>query len=438
MKDRIIEINSEEIAMANKTLSDLLLSGGALDATAGLCADPVEESARFAEVLAGFEREFGRPATALYSAPGRTEIGGNHTDHENGCVLAGSVNLDILAAVAKNDDDVIRVKSEGYDIDVVPLDELSPKADEINRSRALVRGVAARFRELGHEIGGFDAYTISSVLKGSGLSSSAAFESLLGTIANGEFNGGEISPVEIALIGQYAENVYFGKPCGLLDQMASSVGGAVFMDFRDTSRPLVEPIAFDFAKSGHALCIVDSGAEHSDLTHEYAAVTEELDAVCAYFGKEALREVPREDFERELAGIRAVAGDRAVLRAFHIYNDNECALAQKAALERGDFNSFLRLVNESGRSSYMHLQNVIPTGATRAQDVAFTLALCERTLAGRGACRVHGGGFAGTVQAFVPDDMVESFRAEIERVLGEGRCYVLAIRPRGACKVASI
>ncbi len=424
--------------MANHTLRDELAGGEALAVIDKLRADSELCRERFDKVLSAFESEFGYLATALYSAPGRTEIGGNHTDHENGIVLAGSVNLDILAAVAKNDDNIIRLRSEGFAMNVVDLGELTPVDVETNHSNSLVRGVAARFRELGHKVGGFDAYTISNVLKGSGLSSSAAFESLLGTIISGEFNDGKVGSVEVAQIGQYAENVFFGKPCGLLDQMASSVGGAVYMDFCDTQKPLIEPLNFDFASSGHALCIVDSGAEHSDLTHEYAAITAELDAVCAHFGKTVLREVPRVDFERELASIRKEAGDRAVLRAYHIYNENDRADAQKAALERGDFDEFLRLVSESGRSSYMYLQNVVPTGATAHQEVAFTLSLCERILGGRGAFRVHGGGFAGTVQAFVPDDMVDEFRAEVERVLGEGSCYVLAKRPVGACKVASV
>ncbi|MDO4566702.1 MAG: galactokinase family protein [Oscillospiraceae bacterium] len=400
-----------------------------------LCVPYKEGRERCERLLRGFESAFGRPAEALFSAPGRTEIGGNHTDHENGCVLAGSVNLDVLAAAAPNGKSEINFISEGFGTISVNLSELEPKARELNTSEALVRGVAARFKQLGLECAGFDAYSVSNVLSGSGLSSSAAFEVMLGTILNGLFNDGKIDPVLIAQIGQYAENNYFGKPCGLLDQMACSVGGAVFMDFRDTKNPLFEPLDFDFSLFGHELCIIDSGADHADLTDEYSAITGELDAVCAYFGKEVLREVSREDFERELPALRKLAGDRAVLRAYHIYEENERALAQKQALPAGDFEGFLRLVSESGRSSFMYLQNVVPTGSVKAQEVAFALSLCERLLKGRGAFRVHGGGFAGTVQAFVPHDMAEDFKAEIERVLGAGSCYVLQIRPLGGARL---
>ncbi|MEG2525318.1 MAG: galactokinase family protein [Oscillospiraceae bacterium] len=388
--------------------------------------------------LEGFCSSFGRDAEFLFSAPGRTEIGGNHTDHENGCVLAGSVNLDITAAVAKNSDNVIRVLSEGYKIDIVKLDELDIRECETNKSVSLVRGIAARFRELGHDISGFDAYTTSNVLKGSGLSSSAAFEVLVGTIINNLFCNSSRDFISVAQIGQYAENVYFGKPCGLLDQMASAAGGAVFMDFRTPENPIVERIEVDCAKYGYELCIIDSGAGHADLTHEYAAVTKELDEVCGFFGKQVLREVPYNDFMREIAQVRALVGDRACLRALHIYAENERASLQKDALERGDFDEFLKLITESGRSSYMYLQKLIPGGASRAQDVALTLALCVQFLHGRGACRVHGGGFAGTVQAFVPCDMSQDFKSSIERVLGDGSCYILQIRAVGGVLIAGV
>ncbi|MBQ7485402.1 MAG: galactokinase, partial [Oscillospiraceae bacterium] len=279
-------------------------------------------------------------------------------------------------------------------------------------------------------LGGFDACVTSSVLPGSGLSSSAAFEVLLGTVMNALFSGG-LDAVEIAKIAQFAENVYFGKPCGLMDQMASSVGGCVFIDFADPDAPVIEPVSFDFSHSGHTLCIIDSGASHADLTEEYAAIPAELGKVCAVFGKKVLRQVPEEDFYNKISQVRAAAGDRAVLRAMHVYNDNRLVLGEAAALRRGDFGAFLTCVNRSGISSQLCLQNVIPTGAAAHQEVALALALARRALQGRGACRVHGGGFAGTIQAFVPNELLDAFRAETEAVLGEGSCHVLSVRSVG-------
>ncbi len=402
------------------------------------CSDEKAAIARFQKVLAGFHEAFGTGATMLFSAPGRTEIAGNHTDHQHGCVVAASVNLDIIAAVRPNERGVIRVLSEGYDMDVVDLRELEVQPDEINKSASLVRGVAAKFTELGYKITGFDAYTISNVLKGSGISSSAAFEVLVGTIISNLFCASEVDSVEIAKIGQYAENVYFGKPCGLMDQMASSVGGAVFIDFEDTTKPLIQRIDFDFSKSGHALCIIDSGADHADLTDEYAAITRELKSVCAVFGKQVLREIPQELFMTRIPEARIAGGDRGVLRAIHVYEENKRVHRVCDALEQGDFERFLSLIRESGRSSFMYLQNVLPTGATKHQAVALTLALCDNILCGRGAFRIHGGGFAGTVQAFVPLDIVDEFKRRIESVLGEGHCFVLSVRPVGGTLVAKI
>lgn len=392
---------------------------------------------RCIEVTEGFHQTFDRPAQALFSAPGRTEIGGNHTDHQRGCVLAASVDLDILAAAAPTQSGVIRVLSQGYPMTEVDLRELTPRQDEVNTSAALIRGVAARMSEMGCDLHnrGLDVYMTSTVPKGSGLSSSAAYEVLIGTMLNELFWAGHCTPVELAQIGQYAENVFFGKPCGLMDQTASSVGGVVAIDFADTAHPAVERLDVDLHAYGYALCILDSGAGHEDLTDEYSAITDELRAVCRVFGKEVLREVPEEDFLAELPKVRAAAGDRAVNRAFHVYAENRRALAEKEALRQGDFDKFLALVRESGRSSAMYLQNIIPTGSVTAQELMVTIALCERILEGRGAVRVHGGGFGGTAQAFVPLDMLEKFKAATEAALGPGCCHVVMIRPAGGIKL---
>jgi galactokinase len=377
-----------------------------------------------------FEKTFHTIPTHVFSAPGRTELSGNHTDHQHGLVLAAAVELDTRAAVALNGTSMIRVLSEGYPLCEVDLRDLSIRAGEKNTTAALIRGVAAGFAQRGCTLSGFDAYVTSTVLPGSGLSSSAAFEVMLGTAINHLFSGCA-NAVEIAKIAQYAENIYFGKPCGLMDQMASSVGGCVAIDFADPTVPVVTPVEFDFSACGHTLCIIDSGASHADLTDEYAAIPAELRTVCALFGRTVLRDVPETDFYAAIPRVRAAAGDRAVLRAIHIYDENRRVAAQVAALQRGDFHDFLRYVNLSGFSSQNLLQNVIPTGATAHQEVAMALALARHLLGGRGACRVHGGGFAGTIQAFVPDDMLPAFRTGIDAVLGEGSCHILSIRPVG-------
>lgn len=379
----------------------------------------------------GFSQTFGGMPTRFFSAPGRTEIGGNHTDHQRGRVLAAAVNLDTRAAVRPNGTDTIRILSQGYPLCTVTLDKLEPMPDEINTTPALIRGVAARFRQLGCAVGGFDAYCESSVLPGSGLSSSAAYEVLVGTIINHLFFGGRISQPEIAQIGQYAENVFFGKPCGLMDQTASAVGNLVTIDFYDKEHPVIEPVDFDFSACGHALCIIDTRASHADLTDEYAAIPQEIKKVCAHFGKEVLTQIPENEFYAAIPALRAECGDRAVMRCIHFYQDNARVPRQVEALRSGDFDAFLALVTESGRSSWMNLQNVIPAGYKEHQDVAVSLALCEHYLAGRGAFRIHGGGFAGTVQAFVPFDLLDAFRAGVDAVLGEGACHVLSIRPQG-------
>lgn len=386
----------------------------------------------YGELKAKFERQYGRAAEYIFSAPGRTELSGNHTDHQHGLVLAAAVTLDTKAAAAENNDGCIRVISEGYTPVTVPIDELEKHPEERNTTAALVRGVAAGFLRRGYGVRGFDAYIVSDVLPGSGLSSSAAFEVLIGTVINA-LSGGALSPAEIARIGQYAENEYFGKPSGLMDQTASAVGGIVAIDFADPGAPVITPVEFDFAECGYALCIIDSGADHAELTEEYAAITNELKAVCRVFGKEHLREVDEHEFYARIAEVRRAAGDRAALRAAHVFNENKRCAVETAALGNGDFERFLQLVTESGRSSWMYLQNVIPTGSTARQELAFALLLCERLLGGRGAFRVHGGGFAGTVQAFVPEDMLAGFRAGIDSVLGAGSCHVLSIRREGGC-----
>ena len=371
----------------------------------------------------------------FFSAPGRTEIGGNHTDHQHGCVLAAAVNLETVAEVIVLDDPVIIIHSEGYAPVEINLNDLNVHPEEANTTKALVHGVAAAFRQRGAELKGLLAKVRSTVLPGSGLSSSAAFEVLMGTILNELFFGGKLSPVEIAQIGQYAENVYFGKPCGLMDQTASSVGGMVFIDFKDPAKPMVEKLDFDFAKAGHALCIIDSGADHADLTDEYAAIPGELKQLCRFFGKEVLRDILEEEFLSALPRIRHQVPDRAILRAVHFYQENKRVQRQAQALREGDFETFLRLVTESGRSSWMYLQNITPAGEIQHQDVAVALAMCDVLLQGRGAYRVHGGGFAGTVQAFVPMDMLDAFKNGMESVLGVGKCHVLSIRPEGGIRV---
>jgi len=379
----------------------------------------------------GFAAAFGGKPARYFSAPGRTEISGNHTDHQRGRVLAAAVDLDMQAAVRVNGTNTVRVMSKGFPVSVVDLSELNPVEGEKNTTPALIRGVAARFTQLGCPVTGFDAYVESTVLPGSGLSSSAAYEVLIGTIINHLFFDGQVSQPQIAKIGQYAENVFFGKPCGLMDQTASAVGGMVTIDFADKENPEILPVSFDFSACGHALCIIDSRASHADLTDEYAAITTELKNICAHFGKEVLRQIDEADFYSQIPALREKCGDRAVMRAIHFYQENARVPKQVDALRRGDFDTFLRLEKQSGYSSYMYLQNVIPAGYTKKQDMAIALALCEKLLSGRGAYRVHGGGFAGTVQAFVPIDLLDTFRTGIDAVLGEGACHVLSIRPQG-------
>ena len=369
-----------------------------------------------------------------FSAPGRTEIGGNHTDHQHGRVLAAAVDLEVVADVFPNETDRITVQSEGYPAFEVDLTSLDVRPEEKNTSAALLRGMCAAFVRLGAELHGFDMQVKSAVLPGSGLSSSAAFEVLVGTILNELFFDSRLTAYEVAKIGQYAENEYFGKPCGLMDQMACAVGGLIAIDFCDPDHPLVEQIDFDFQKAGLSLCIIDSGADHANLTEEYAAITRELKDLCALFDKEFLRQIPEADFMSALPRLRKQVSDRAILRAMHVYRENERVNAQAEALKAQDLDCFLRLVTQSGHSSWMYLQNIAPAGAVREQPVAYALALCDMLLGGRGAFRVHGGGFAGTVQAFVPHDILDEFKAGVESCLGTGSCHVLNICPHGGSR----
>lgn len=384
----------------------------------------------YEELKSNFSVSFDRPWHYIFSAPGRTELGGNHTDHQLGRVLAAAVDLDSTAAVAENGESVIRVISEGYPMCIIELSDLLAKPEEQGSTAALVRGVAAGIAQRGNRLCGFDAYISSRVLPGSGLSSSAAFEVLIGTIIN-HLSGCGMDPVEIAQIGQYAENVYFGKPCGLMDQMASSVGNIIGIDFKDPQAPRIEEVDYDFSASGYSLCIIDSGADHANLTGEYAAIPGELEKVCDFFGKRYLRQVDEALFYSQLKELRRAAGDRAVLRAMHVFEENKRVEKEIAALKAKDFAGFLAQVRASGRSSWLYLQNVVPAGYTEHQELAFALALADRLLDGCGACRVHGGGFAGTIQAFVPDDQLEAFRSGIDAVLGAGACHVLSIRRQG-------
>ena len=373
---------------------------------------------------------------ALFSSPGRTELGGNHTDHQHGCVLAASVNMDMLAVAAPNGTALVRIHSEGYPVLTVDLSSLSPAEDERETSAALVRGVAARMAELGQSPAGFDAYVCSSVPAGSGLSSSAAYEVLVGTIFNVLFCNQVFTPVQVAQIGQYAENVFFGKPCGLMDETASAVGGVVSIDFQDPAAPAVRKVNFDFSATGHTLCIINSGADHADLTDAYAAITSEMKSVAACFGKAVLRDVDEAAFRATIPELRKALGDRAVLRAIHFFAENRRAVQEAQALERGDFAAFLALVRASGLSSSLYLQNTFAPSDPRQQAIPLVLWAAEEVLQGTGAVRVHGGGFAGTVQAFVPNDRLPDFLAAMERLLGPGMCHMLSIRPEGGCLAA--
>ena len=403
---------------------------------ATLYSDVNSARERYLSALAGFEELYGdRDNIRLFSAPGRTEIGGNHTDHQHGCVLAGSVDCDVIAVVSENGNDTVSIKSEGYPRDYVNINELAPDSDEFGQASSLIRGVLSGFSEMGYKMGGFDAYTTSSVLKGSGLSSSAAFEVLVSNIVNSLFCEGKVDAVTIAKLSQRAENVFFGKPSGLLDQMASSVGGFTFADFNDPKNPQIEKIDIDLQKSDYTLCVVDTGGNHSDLTGDYADITTECKAVSNYLGVEFLRDADSDRFYKEMADIRKTCGDRATLRAFHFFNENNRVLSQKEALKNSDFEEFIRLVNESGESSYKYLQNLYSNSNVREQGLSLAIALTKQFLNGKGACRVHGGGFAGTIQCYIPKEMLSDYKNMIEAVYGKGACMPLKIRSLGGTEL---
>ena len=377
---------------------------------------------------------YGDNEVEIYSAPGRSEVGGNHTDHQHGCVLAAAINLDAIAVVGKTERE-IKILSDDFDIKAIDVNDLAVKQEEAGSSEALVRGVLAKLKELNYQIGGFNAFITSDVIMGAGLSSSAAFETIIGTILSGLYNDMTVDPVLIAQIGQYAENVYFGKPCGLMDQCASSVGSLINIDFKDIDKPVVRKVDVDFSKFEHSLCIVDTKGSHADLTDEYAAIPAEMKKIANYFNKEFLREVDEQEFFDNIAKVREIGNDRAVLRAIHLFTENKRVDLQVAALNAGDFDEFKRLIKASGDSSYKFLQNVYANSDVFNQSVSIGLAMSEKILGDNGVCRVHGGGFAGTIQAFVKDSYVDAYKTEIEKVFGKDSCHILKVRKYGGKKV---
>lgn len=396
-----------------------------------------EQADRYAGLMNEFNTVFSNDDVDLFSSPGRTEIGGNHTDHNYGRVLAGAVNLDNIAVAAKNGTNTIRIKSAGYDEFQVDISELAIDESQFYTSSSLVKGICARMKQLGYQIGGFDACIEGRVPKGSGLSSSASFEVLVGAILNHLFNEGKMSGVENAIIGQWAENNYFGKPCGLMDQTACSVGGLITIDFKDPSKPIVKEVDFDFVSTGFALVITDVGGGHDDAASqaEYASLPTEMKAVAAVLGAKVLREVTLKQIVDKIPEIRKVTGDRAILRAYHFQGDNQRVVDQVAALEKNDFQAFLKMVIESGYSSYMYNQNIFDVVHKDEQVVSLALALSEMVLKGKGAWRVHGGGFGGTIQAFVPKDLLDQYVGTLEHVYGKGSCHKLFIRAKGSIKL---
>ena len=393
------------------------------------------QNSRYAQAVAKFEELFGEKQVEIYSAPGRSEVGGNHTDHQHGMVLATSINLDAIGIVSPSASPVIQVVSEGYDMVEVDIEDLEEKYEEEGTTAALIRGVAAALAEKGYKIGGFQAYITSDVLIGAGLSSSAAFEIIIGTIFSGLFNNMEIDPVEIAKAGQYAENVYFGKPCGLMDQMASAVGGLIHIDFQDPQVPSVKKVPSDFQAYQYSLCIVDTKSSHANLTDDYAKIPEEMKKVAAFFKKNVLREVEEEEFFREIPGLRSILGDRPVLRALHFFEEEKRVEKQVEALEQGDFPRFLELVKESGNSSFKYLQNIYINRDEQNQSMSVALGASESILQNHGVSRVHGGGFAGTIQVFAENSYVEEYRNKIDHIFGKGSCHVLKVRQQGGIKV---
>lgn len=389
---------------------------------------------RYVQSIEKFIDLYGDQEVSIYSTPGRSEVCGNHTDHQHGEVLAAAINLDIIAVVAK-DDTKIKILSDDYDIEAIHIDDLTLRENEKESSEGLIRGILARFQQLQYKIGGFVGYMTSDVLQGSGLSSSAAFEVMIGTILSGMYNDMKVDPVTIAKIGQYSENVYFGKPCGLMDQCACSVGSLIHIDFKDNENPIVEKINVDFPRFHHSLCIVDVHASHADLTEDYASIPEELKEVDHFFHQEYLRDVDEKEFYEHLTEVREAVNDRAVLRAIHVFKENKRVQQAVQSLKQEDFDTFKTIVKASGESSFKYLQNIYSNHYVGQQAVSLALALSENLLGAHGVCRVHGGGFAGTIQAFVEDDYVEAYKQGIEKYFGEGSCHILKIRKYGGMKV---
>lgn len=391
---------------------------------------------RYIKTIKNFIELFGDDRDVLLlSAPGRTEICGNHTDHNNGKVLAASINLDAIAVAAKRDDLVINEKSEGHSMNTVDISDLTASEECYGKSSSMIKGVVAGLNNGGYNIGGFDACTTSDVMGGSGLSSSAAFEVLIGTVVSHLYNDGNVDSVTIAKVAQYSENVFFGKPSGLLDQMASSVGTFVTIDFESTQDPVIQKVDFDFAESGYSLCIVDTHGNHSDLTDDYAAVRGEMESVAKALGKDVLRQIPADEFFKSIPLLVGKVNDRAILRATHFYNENVRVEKAVKALETNDFESFKETITESGFSSFLYNQNVFTPKNPTEQKLSLALCLSQQLLEGKGAWRVHGGGFAGTIQAFVPNDLLDEYKNTMDSVFGEGSCHVLIIRPVGGTRV---
>lgn len=423
----MININELKNKILNGELDSLFMS---------LYGEKKENKQRYLRIINNYEKKFGNQKDVnIFSAPGRTEIIGNHTDHQRGKAIAASVNLDIIGIVSLNSEKVIRILSEGYEEDVISLDDLSVNPEEFNTSKALVKGCAAKLCEMGYKIGGFDMYSSSNVLKGSGLSSSAAFEILIATIMNNLFCDGKENAVSVAKIGKYAENFYFNKPCGMLDQTASSVGGFVYIDFENKENPVIEKKELNLNEYGYSLFVVDTGGNHASLTDEYTAVSAEMKEVSEKLGKEVLGEIDANEFYKKISSLKGNVSDRAILRACHFFDENVRVSEYKEALETGDFNKLISLVKASGKSSFNYLQNVFSVSDITSQGLSLGIYLSERILGDKGAVRVHGGGFAGTIQAYVPLSLAEKYTEEMEKVFGKGCCTKLFVRPAGGIKI---
>ncbi len=424
MKRASLVIKDIQNDVYNKILNDIYVDSSLIP----------HQKERYIQAIEKFISLYGDKDIEVYSTPGRSEVCGNHTDHQHGEVLAAAINLDIIAIVAYHDSH-IKILSDDYDIHAIEIDDLKKKEEELETSEGLIRGVCARYLELGYKIGGFEAYMTSEVLQGSGLSSSAAFEVIVGTVLSGLYNQMSIDPVTIAQVGQYSENVYFGKPCGLMDQCACSVGSLIHIDFKDNNHPIVEKVDVDFSQFEHSLCIVDVHASHADLTDDYASIPFEMKKVAEFFGKEFLRDVNEKDFYNQLPEVRKATNDRAVLRTIHLFEENKRVQKAVQALKENNFDVFKNTVKASGQSSFKYLQNIYSNHDTDNQAVSIAIALSEELLKEYGVCRVHGGGFAGTIQAFVKDEFVETYKKEIEKYFGEGSCHILKVRKYGGMKV---